>query len=242
MIKDIGVAGKAARAAHHRDPFPLAGLGVHFRRRVGWIKLDVVAYEEIEASVAVIIEEGATRAPANTIIVKAGLASDVGKGAVAVVVEQNVVSPEAAKKIVPAIVVVVADADSRLPAGAGEPGSFCDVSEGPIAVVLVEMRSGLLSGRPVLAQSCSVGQINIQPAITVVIKKSDPAAFGFDNVAFMIDGSPDVRDVEPGFVSYVHVLHWRYGSGGRGGLKHKTVLPFPERRGERIDERTAQHY
>jgi hypothetical protein len=58
----------------------------------------------------------------------------------------------------------------------------------------------------------------------------------------MIDGSPDVRDVEPGFVSYVHVLHWRYGSGGRGGLKHKTVLPFPERRGERIDERTAQHY
>ena len=82
------------------------------------IELDVIADEEIEMAVAIVVEEGAAGAPAHAFVVNAGLASDVGECAVAVVVKQNVVSPEAAEQIVPAVVVVVADANAGLPAGA----------------------------------------------------------------------------------------------------------------------------
>ena len=43
---------------------------------------------------------------------------DIGKRAVSIVMEENVVSPEAAEQVVPSIIVVVADADAGLPTGA----------------------------------------------------------------------------------------------------------------------------
>ena len=71
MIEDVGVAGKAARAAHYRDALPLAdgwSVRVGSLRR---IELDVVADEKIEAPVAVVVEEGAARAPADLFVVDA---------------------------------------------------------------------------------------------------------------------------------------------------------------------------
>src|SRR5205807_2678720 len=50
-----------------------------------------------------------------------GFFRGVGKRAIAVVVEENVVAPETAEKVVPAVIVVIADADAGLPAGAAEP-------------------------------------------------------------------------------------------------------------------------
>ena len=103
----------------------MTGMPFHWqkadRRRngsFGRIELDVIADEEIEMPVAVVVEPGAAGSPADLFVVNAGLAGDVGESSVAVVVEQDVVSPEAAEQIVPAVVVVVADADAGLPAGA----------------------------------------------------------------------------------------------------------------------------
>ena len=76
--------------------------------------------EKIEMAVAVVIEPGAARAPANLFVVKAGFASDIGERAVAIVAKEDVVSPEAAEEIVPAVVVVVADANASLPPGPRE--------------------------------------------------------------------------------------------------------------------------
>ncbi len=148
VVKDVGVAGKPARAAHHRDAFPLTAAGSPDGGSLRGIKLDVIADEQIEVAVAIIVEKSAARAPADAFIVEAGFASDIGKRAVAVVVKKNVVSPEAAEEVVPSVVVVVADAHSGLPAGARESGFFRDVGEGSVAVVLIEMRSGSLSGGP----------------------------------------------------------------------------------------------
>ena len=182
VVKDIGVAGESARTAHHRDALPLAD---RLRRRFGSfrrIELDVVADEKIEMSVAVVVEQGAARTPANMLLIDAGLLSDVGERSVAVIVEQNVVSPEAAEQVVPAIVVVVADADAGLPAGARQAGFFGNVGESAVAVVLVKMRCRCFPGRPVRVEPGSVGQINVKPSVVVVIEKSQAAAFGFDDV------------------------------------------------------------
>ena len=155
-------------------------------------------------AVAVVVEPGAARSPAILFVVNPGLAGDVGESPIAVVVKQNVVSPEAAEEIVPAVVVVVADADAGLPAGARQAGFFRDVGECAVAIVLVEMRSGCLAGRPVRVEASSVGEINIEPAVVVVIEEGQAAAFGFDDVALVIDRAPDVGSIQPGFVSHIH--------------------------------------
>ena len=103
----------------------------------GGIELDVIADKKIEMSVAIVVEEGAARAPADLFVVDSSFPCDVGKSAVAVVVEEDVVSPEAAEQVVPAIVVVVADADSSLPASASQAGFFGDVGESSVAIILV---------------------------------------------------------------------------------------------------------
>ncbi len=114
----VGVAGKAARAAHYRDSLPLARRGIARLTGLHRVELDVIADKKVQVPIAIIIEECAARAPTVLFVVDAGLASDIGERAVAVIVEQNVVTPEAAEEIVPSVVVVISDAHAGLPAGA----------------------------------------------------------------------------------------------------------------------------
>ena len=73
MIENVGVAGQAARTAHDRDAFPLADRCAARIRSFRGIELDVVADEKIETAVAVVVEKGAARAPANFFVVDSGL-------------------------------------------------------------------------------------------------------------------------------------------------------------------------
>ena len=168
-------------------------------------------------AVAIVVEQGAAGSPAELFVVDAGFAGDVGESAVAVVVKQDVVSPEAAEQIVPAVVVVVADADAGLPAGARQAGFFGDVGEGAVAIVFVEMRSRRLAGRPVGVEARAVGEINVEPAVVVVIEKGQAAALGFDDVALVIDRAPDVGSIQAGFVGHVDECDWRSCCGICGG-------------------------
>src|SRR5215470_5287291 len=177
-------------------------------------------------------------------MVEASLLGDVGKGAVAVVVKQNVVPPEAAEEVVPAIVVVIADAHPSLPAGAGETGFFGDLGESAVAIVLIQMRSGRLARGPMGVEAGTVGEIDVEPAVVVVVEKRQARAFGFDDVVLVVDGTPDVRSGEAGFAGDVDELHWgfgRYGCGGfrlgqGGGLQDGGRSPAPEWRSEGVEE------
>src|SRR5256885_12438191 len=103
------------------------------------MEVDVIADEKIEMAIAVVVEKSAAGAPADFVVVKTGFFRDVGERAVAVVAEENVVAPESAEQIVPAVVVVVADADAGLPAGATDAGFFGDIGECALAIIFVEM-------------------------------------------------------------------------------------------------------
>jgi len=185
------------------------------------IELDVVADEKIKASIAVIVEPGAAGTPANLLIIDTSFASDVGKGAVAVVVEENVVSPETAEQVVPSVVVVIADADAGLPSGACQSGFFGDVGEGAVAVIFVQMGGGRFSRRPMSAELSAVSQVDIQPAIIVVIEKGQTASFCFNDVTLMVGGAPDVGDGQAGFFGHIYEHDGR-SSWGRSGssLEH----------------------
>ena len=74
VVENVGVAGKAARAAHGGHALPLAEGRVIADGGFVGIELDEVADEKIEMAVAVVIEERAARAPAAFLLIEAGLA------------------------------------------------------------------------------------------------------------------------------------------------------------------------
>ena len=239
--EEIGVGGEASWAAHDGDALPLAEVA-HLDG--GWfvgVERDVVADEEVEVSVAVVVEEGASRAPAALVGVEAGFARDVSECAVAVVVEEDVVSPETAEEVVPTVVVVVADADAGLPAGSGEAGVFGDIGERAVAIVFEEMGCGRLAFWPGGIEAIAVGEVDVEPAVVVVVEKCDAAAFGLDDGGFVIDAAPDVWESESGLLADVNELYAVRIGWGDSGLDAAASGPFPEWSGEHFRERATEN-
>ena len=118
VVEDVLAAFEAGRSAGDLDA--LVGAARGFRQRGGLdVEVDVVGDEEIEVAVLVVVEKGAAGVPAQSWFCgQAGLRGDVGEGAVAVVAVEDVLAVVADEEIVPAIVVVVADAAALAPAGA----------------------------------------------------------------------------------------------------------------------------
>ena len=68
-------------------------------------------------AVAIVVDEGAAVAPGFSRAANAGFFADIGEGAVAVVVIEDVFAVVCAVEIFVAVVVVIADADTLAPAG-----------------------------------------------------------------------------------------------------------------------------
>ena len=115
VIQNIRVARKSARTAQDGNALPLAVMRGIGRRNLVRIELEVIAHEEIEKAVSVVVKKRAAGAPANVLLIEPGFLRDICKCAVPIVMEEDVVSPETAEQIVPTIIVVVADADAGLP-------------------------------------------------------------------------------------------------------------------------------
>src|SRR5262249_30615013 len=118
------------------------------RRRAREIEIDVVGREEIEAAVAIVVDEGAAGVPARTRLGETRRARDVGEAAVALVVIQAVLPVVGHEEIVAAVVVVVADAGALSPSARGESGAIGDVLERAAAAIAKEMvRRGPAGGK-----------------------------------------------------------------------------------------------
>src|SRR5271169_422926 len=92
-------------------------------------------------AVFVVVDPGAAGVPAcfGARLEEAGTLGDVGEGAVAVVVIENVLAVVGDEEVVEAVVVVVADAAGLSPAGADvEAGTFGYIGEGAVAIVFEE--------------------------------------------------------------------------------------------------------
>ena len=58
---------------------------------------------------------------------------------------------------------------------------------------------GACPARPLSGPDGSIGQVDVQPAVVVVVEKGEAAAFGFNDVPLVVDAAPHVGSVEPGF-------------------------------------------
>ncbi len=195
VIEGGNAGGQAARAAVDRNSFPIAvRVFAGLRNRFG-VELEVVGDEEIEAAVAVVIDEGAAGAPTISGMKKSGLLRDIGEGAVAIVVIEDVLAPVGQKQIVEAVVIVVADGNGGGPSVASEAGFFGDVDKGTVAIVFVEAVGG---SRRRAFQTGAAEKKNVEPAIVVVVDKRAATADRFDDVGFFRFAAVDDGRVEAG--------------------------------------------
>src|SRR5881392_967617 len=74
------------------------------------------------------------------------------------------------------------------------------------------------SGRPFCIEAAAVGEINVQPAIVVVIEKGYSAPLRFDDEAFVFGAAPDIRNLEAGALCDINKLHRRRWCRCDGGL------------------------
>ena len=124
--------------------------------------------------------------------------ADVGERAVAVVVIEHVLAEVGDEQVIVAVVVVVADADALSPAGVSDAGFGGDIGESAVAIVLEQMRGGLLAGGEAF-QARAVHQKNIEPAVVVVIVEGDAAAGGFEQIFILVLAAENRFGVESGF-------------------------------------------
>ena len=123
---------------------------------------------------------------------------DVGEGAVAVVAVEGVLAVVGDEEVVPAVVVVVADADALPPAGAGEAGFDGDVGEGAVAVVFEEMAGRRSWPFGEAFEAGAVDEEDVEPVVVVVVVEGDSAAGGFEEVFVLVLASVDGAGVEAG--------------------------------------------
>ena len=200
MIEPDESVRQAARTAVHRDPLPaavrvLAGLRQFLERGV-----QVGRNEQVQASVAVVVDPGAAGAVPHIALAKTGFLRDVGEGAVAVVAIQHVLSIVGDEQIVEAVVVEVADGDRRRPAGLRQASLVRDIRERAVAVVLVEpVRRP--RWRPL--EAGAVEDEEILPAVVVVIDECGAAADDLDDVALGVDPAIDDRRGQAGLLCHI---------------------------------------
>ncbi len=197
MIENVLAALQSGRSARDHHAFVEARTGFRHRRS-RQIHIDVVGDEQIEVAVAVVVDECAARVPARAFARHAGFLADIGESAVAVVVIENVLAEVGDEQIVPAIVVVVADANALSPAGVRDAGLRGHVGESAVAIIAKKMRSRLAAGGKAF-QPRAVHEKNIEPAVVVVIVEGDAAARGFQQIFVFVLAAENCFRIQSGF-------------------------------------------
>src|SRR5437588_9249394 len=151
LMADIGECSitivSVERMPPHRQPtrstfdgnsFPIAVAIVPRYGRVFQRKPHVVGNEQVQMTVAVVIQKTASCSPSRPVVSPPSGLSDIRERSIAVVAVENVLSEIGAENIVKAIVVVVPDTNSACPTLAVQPRFLGDVRKISVTIVLVE--------------------------------------------------------------------------------------------------------
>src|SRR5580704_9328288 len=103
------------------------------------------------------------------------------------------------------------------------------------------MRSWRFSLGPIRIETASVGDVDVEPSVVVVVEESESASFGLDDGTLMIYAAPHVWNVQSSLLSYVHKLHAGWGGIRFCGFDGDWISPVPEGSCKCIRQRTAKH-
>ena len=169
-VEQVRAPGIASGSASHPQTGKEALGGVVLRR-----ELHVAGYVEIQEPVAIVVPEGGAGGPAAPR--DSRFPRDLHEGPIPLVSEEEV-SGVAGDEQIPVSVVV--DVGGHGPHGpqvaAVDTGPAGHILEGPVATVPIERASGgrLRVPSPDLVQRGTVGQVQIHPAVSVVVEPGGP--------------------------------------------------------------------
>src|SRR5579872_3968737 len=142
-------------------------------------EFDELTYEQIEISVIVVVKPHGARRPAGSR--DAGLLCDIGKRAVAVIVVENAASVLRDVYIGEAVSVIVPYRHALTVASAADTCLFGDVGESAVAVIAIKR---VAQGRVRIVEIAfaTVDQIDVHPAVIVIVEKGASRSRGFRQV------------------------------------------------------------
>src|SRR4029079_19416148 len=115
------------------------------QRGRGAIEVDVVGRKKVEPAIAVVVEKRAPCSPANLVARHSRGARDVLESAVSLVAIEAILPPIRDEEIIPAVVVIVADACGLPPATGANARTRRDVLERAVAAIAIEVIRRLLT-------------------------------------------------------------------------------------------------
>ena len=190
-------------------------------------------------AVAVVIDPRAPRAPGLSRAGHARFLRHFGEDSVLVVI-QTVLSVVSDVEVFPAVVVVVAGANTLSPARRVDTCFDSNVGEAAVMIVAVEMVGGALA-RGKSLQRGAIDEKNIRPAIVVVIQDCNTGASGFDDVLLGVLPAEHVHPRQPGFLGDVGEVgncvlgktgqRFRLSEGHRAARRGEDGKPCPASKG-----------
>ena len=133
------------------------------------------------------------------------------------------------------LIVVIADGDAVGPAGIADAGFAGNVGEGAVVVVVEEGAAGLDSLLRHV-DGLGVGEVDVGPAVAVIVDEGDAAAHGFDDE--FLFGAGVVVEANAGGGSDVDELG--VVEGRRRLREGREGAGDPERRGHEDDEKGGE--
>ena len=183
MKKMVGFALQPARAAHDLKPTKLARGERHDGRTWNWRVIDVVMHvsrnKKIQAAVAVEVAKRRSRRPVAER--HPCFLGNIGEGAIMIVAIQPVLAKIRYVEIGPSIIVVISYGNAETPSIVGYSCLLGDVSECAVVIVMKQrsVRRRGFAGQCIVSRS--IHQINVEPAVVVVVEKGDTGADGLEN-------------------------------------------------------------
>src|ERR1700683_3553363 len=158
-----------------------AGEGVAAEFIFGSVEIHEAADEQIEAAVIVVIKPDGAAAPAGS--GDAGFGGDVAESAVAVIAIEDAVRVLRDVEVGETVGIVIADSDAHAVGVAGDSGFFGYVGESAVAIIAIEcVAQGLR--RTVEIAGPAVDEVDVHPAVVVVIEEAAAGADGFRQIPF----------------------------------------------------------
>src|SRR5205085_8688575 len=161
----------------------------------------IVGNEQVKVTVAIIVHEAATGAPALLLAPEPGRLRNIREGAIAVIAVEEVLPVAGDEDVLKAVVVIVAYANAASPTNRVQSRFFGDVSECAVAIVLVEA-IGCPLGRALKTRARQ--NENVHPPVVVVVKECATATSFLDNILLLPYAAVDDGRTQTGIFRYIH--------------------------------------
>ena len=157
----------------------MAGRSDSKLRQILEIELDITCDHQVHKAVGIVVAKRRPRGP--PLVEQSRFFSGIAESAVAIVAIENHPFGASNQHVRPAIIVIVGNRAAHRPAGISHTNFVGDIGKSSVMIVAIEGALGFLAAKSHGDTRC-IGEINIQPAVLIVVEQKHTTAHGFHDV------------------------------------------------------------